>query len=76
MRGGLTREQRLQISVTRLNTSNEKLRAEVRTLRQEVRTKDRRIAALEAKLLDKEPQRKLLLSYLRHTRQQSQSSPP
>lgn len=64
MRGRLTREQRLQISVTKLKTSNEQLRAEVKALRQEVRSKDRRIAELERKLEDKEQQRKLLLSYL------------
>lgn len=64
MRGALTREQRLEISVTKLTSSNDRLRADVLALRQELKTKDRRIANLEAKLEDKEQQRKLLLSYL------------
>lgn len=64
MRGALTPEQRMHVSVTKLKTSNGKLRAEVTALRQELRAKDRRIAALEAQLLDKEQQRQLLLSYL------------
>lgn len=60
----LTREQRLEISATKLKTSNGKLRAEVRALRQELRDRDRRLAILEGKLVDKEQQRQLLLSYL------------
>ena len=64
MRGTLTHEQRLQTIVTRLKTSNERLRDEIKALRQELRDKDRRLEILEGKLVDKEQQRKLLLSYL------------
>jgi hypothetical protein len=64
MRGVLSREQRLEIIITKLKTSNQQLRSAVRALRRELKMKDHRIAELEEKLLDKEQQRKLLLSYL------------
>lgn len=64
MRGELNREVRLQISVTRLKASNDKLRAELRLAKQALKAKDKRISELENKLLDKERQRKELLQYL------------
>lgn len=64
MRGQLSRETRLGISVTRLKASVTKLRLHIRNLTQKIKEKDQRIAALEAKLIDKEAQRKELLSYL------------
>lgn len=64
MRGELSREVRLEISVTRLKVGNGKLRAELKLAKQELKAKDRRIAELENKLLDKEQQRKELLQYL------------
>lgn len=64
MRGELSREKRLQITVTRLKASNVQLRAEISVLRKELKAKDHRIAVLEEKLLDKEQQRKELLAYL------------
>lgn len=64
MRGQLSWEARLEISVTKLKASNAKLRAELQLLQQELKIRDKRIAALEDKLLDKEQQRKELLQYL------------
>lgn len=64
MRGYLSREIRLQTSVTRLKKGNEKLRSKVKELTQIVKEKDQKISELEAKLTDKEAQRKELLSYL------------
>lgn len=64
MRGQLSREKRLEISITVLKRSNEKLRADLKLARQELKVKDKRITELENKLLDKEQQRKELLQYL------------
>lgn len=64
MRGHLTREIRLQISVTRLKKGTKKLRQKIAELVQLNKEKDRKIAELEAKLIDKEAYRKELLSYL------------
>lgn len=64
MKGYLTKETRLGISVTRLKTSVAKLRLQIQELTRKLKEKDKRIAQLEAKLEDKEGQRKELLSYL------------
>lgn len=64
MKGYLTKEIRLSISVTRLKASVVKLRLLVKELTQKLKEKDKRIAQLEDKLADKEGQRKELLSYL------------
>jgi len=64
MRGHLSREIRLEISLKRLKTSVLSLRLKVSDLTKTIREKDLRIAELEAKLTDKEAQRKELLSYL------------
>jgi transposase len=64
MRGYLSREIRLQTSVTRLKKGNEKLCFKVKELTSIIREKDQKISELEAKLIDKEAQRKELLSYL------------
>lgn len=64
MRGYLTKETRLGISITRLKASVVKLRLQVKELTHKLKEKDRIIAKLEAKLQDKESQRKELLSYL------------
>jgi transposase len=64
MRGYLTREIRLEISLKRLKTSVVNLRLKVSDLTKKLREKDHQIAQLEAKLEDKEFQRKELLSYL------------
>lgn len=64
MRGRLNREIRLQISVTRLKNGTKKLREKIVELTRSNREKDQRIADLEKKLIDKESQRKELLSYL------------
>lgn len=64
MRGELSREKRLEISIAALKNGNQKLRAELRLLKQELKAKNKKIAELEEKLLDKEQQRKELLQYL------------
>ena len=64
MRGYLSKETRLGISITRLKTSVAKLRLQVQELTLKLKEKDARIAQLEARLQDKEGQRKELLSYL------------
>lgn len=64
MRGHLSREIRLKISVTRFKTSVANLRLKVRELTIKLKEKDRKIIELEAKLIDKESQRKELLTYL------------
>lgn len=64
MRGQLSRETRLEISVTRLKNGMKKIREENVVLKLKLREKDQKITELEAKLLDKESQRKELLSYL------------
>lgn len=64
MRGYLTKEIRLSISVTRLKASMVKLRLQIRELTQKLKEKDKIIARLETKLEDKDSQRKELLSYL------------
>lgn len=64
MRGHLSRETRLEISLKRLKTSVFNLRLKVSDLTKKLKEKDCRIAELEAKLTDKEAQRKELLSYL------------
>lgn len=64
MRGYLSKETRLQISVIRLRNGTKKLREKVVELTRSNKEKDRKIAELETKLQDKEAQRKELLSYL------------
>jgi transposase len=64
MRGQLSRETRLTISVKRLKASVAKLRGENHDLRKQLKEKDQRIAGLEGKLIDKEAQRKEILTYL------------
>ena len=64
MRRQLSREIRLQISVTRLKVGGEKMRLEIKALHHLLKIKDRRIVELESKLVDKEAERKQLLTYL------------
>lgn len=64
MRGYLSKETRLQISVARLKNVVSKLRKIVAELMRSNKEKDRRIAELEARLEDKEAQRKHLLTFL------------
>ena len=64
MRGYLSTEIRLQISVTRLKRSVERYRLKIKQQAVLIEEKDEKIAELEAKLVDKESQRKELLSYL------------
>jgi len=64
MRGHLSKEVRLQTSVTRLKKGMEKLRVVIFDLKKTNKEKDRKIKELESKLIDKESQRKELLSFL------------
>ncbi len=64
MRGPLSPFVRMQIKITRIEKSNEKLREEVKELTRELGKSRRYIAKLEEKLQDKELQRKELLSYM------------
>ena len=64
MRGYLSKEVRLEISVKRLKTSVKKLRFQNRNLHRQLKEKDEKIIELENKLIDKEAQRKEILTYL------------
>jgi hypothetical protein len=64
MRGHLTKESRLQISVTRLKNNISGYQSTIKNLKATIKQKDRKIAELQSKLVDKEAQRKELLSYL------------
>lgn len=64
MRGYLSKEVRLQISVARLKSGIIKLREKVIELTKLNKEKDREIEELKIQLVDKESQRKELLSYL------------
>jgi transposase len=64
MRGHLTPETRQKTVITRLKTSNQKLRVQNKSLTAEVRAQAKTIKKLEDRLVDKESQRKELLTYL------------
>lgn len=64
MRGQLTKEIRLEISVTRLKKGTVKLRKENHIFKQTIKEKEKEIKILESKLIDKESQRKELLGFL------------
>ena len=72
MRGHLSTE----ISVTRLKRSVERYRRKIKEQVALLREKDRKIFALEQKLVDKESQRKELLSYLYKTGKKTEASKP
>jgi len=76
MRGHLSTETRLQISVTRLKKSVVALRSDVKELALQLKEKDQKIKELEAKLVDKESQRKELLSYLYKPGKKTEESKP
>lgn len=64
MRGYVSPERRLLTANGILKRTNEKLRAELKLAKAELKAKDKKIAELEAKLIDKEQQRKELLSMM------------
>lgn len=64
MRGQLSVENRLRINVTRLKNNALRFRSTIRDLKEIIKEKDRKISELKEKLIDKEAQRKELLSYL------------
>lgn len=76
MKGELSRGERLQTVVTRLKNGTAKLRAQVKELKLELKKKDKKIAALEAKLVDKEGQRKELLSFLYQPKRKTDDPKP
>lgn len=76
MRGHLSTEERLCISVTRLKQSIAYCRLKIKQQSILIREKDQKIAELEAKLVDKESQRKELLSYLYKPDKKTEVSKP
>lgn len=64
MRGHLSVKTRLQISVTRLKIGIRKIREDNTLLKKKLKEKDLLIKDLESKLVDKESQRKELLTFL------------
>src|SRR3989338_10090876 len=76
MRGALSREERFQTVVTRLKNGTARLRLQIKELTLTLKEKDKKIAELEAKLVDKESQRKELLSYLYKPRKKDRTSKP
>ena len=76
MRGHLSKETRLEISVTRLKKSVEELRLTIKKLTQQLKERDRKITELEQKLIDKEGQRKELLTYLYKPKKEDKEGKP
>lgn len=76
MRGHLSKETRLEISVTRLKKSVETLRLTIKEMRKRDKEKDRTITLLEKKLIDKEGQRKELLTYLYKPKKEERAGKP
>jgi transposase len=76
MRGHLTKEIRLEISVTRLKNGTVKLRKENHILKQVIKEKNREIKILEDKLIDKESQRKELLGFLYKPKKKDREKKP
>jgi len=71
MRGQLTKESRLQISVTRLKNESKKYREAISDLKNIIKNQGKEIAELKSKLLDKELQRKELLTFLYKPKKQN-----
>lgn len=63
-RGQLSKEDRLRVQATRLTNLNRGYRQTIAELKTTIKAQNHRIKELEAKLEDKEAQRKELLSYL------------
>ncbi len=76
MRGQLSRENRLEINVTRLKNNALRFRSTIKELRVTIKEKDRKISELEERLVNKESQRKELLSYLYKPKKKSGKSLP
>lgn len=76
MRGQLSVENRLRINVTRLKNNAVRFRSTIKDLKGIIKEKDRKIAELEARLIDKEAQRKELLSYLYKPNKKDRGSLP
>jgi len=76
MKGHLSRETRLEISLKRLKISVNNLRLKVLDLTKKLKEKDLQIAELKSKLEDKEGQRKELLSYLYKPGKKNHESKP
>ena len=76
MRGQLSKESRLEINVTRLKNNALRFRSTIKNLKAAIKEKDRKISELEEKLINKESQRKELLSYLYKPKKKSGKSLP
>ena len=75
MRGYVSPERRLLMANGRLKSSNQKLRVQLKLARKELKAKDQKIAELEGRLVDKEQQRKELLSII-YKPNKDKSMPP
>lgn len=76
MRGQLNKEIRLQINITRLKHTILRYRLKIKEQAILLKEKDKKIAQLEEKLIDKESQRKELLSYLYKPKKKDRISKP
>ena len=76
MRVQLTKEKRLEISVTKLKKGVATLRLHIKELLLENKRKDKKIALLVHKLMDKEAQRKELLTYLYKPKKKERTGAP
>jgi hypothetical protein len=76
MRGHLSTKTRLHISITRMRSTLTRCRLTIKHQTSLLKEKDRTIAALEAKLTNKETERKELLTYLYKPGKKDQESKP
>jgi len=76
MRGHLSKETRLEITVARMKKSAESYRLKIAEQKKLLKQKDKRIAELEAKLIDKESQRKELLTFLYKPKKKDKEKKP
>lgn len=76
MRGHLSHEIRLEVNITRLKNNVLRYRLKIKELTSILKEKDRKIRELEEKLIDKESQRKELLSYLYKPKKKKDESKP
>ena len=76
MRGHLTKEIRLETVVSRMKKSAENYRLKISEQAKLLKQKDKKIAELEAKLVDKESQRKELLTFLYKPKKKDKEKKP
>lgn len=76
MRGHFNREIRLEMSVARMKKSAANYRLKISEQAKLLKQKDKKIAELEAKLIDKESQRKELLTFLYKPKKEDKEKKP